>query len=121
MITTTVLAQRTPRLLAVYSFRFDAHLVPAMLANIEPLVDGWIAFDDRAAAEGRMSDEVPRRLALLHAAREAGAEWVLAVDPDERFEARWRRRIRSLLDGEANAYSLALREMYTPTDRKSVV
>lgn len=115
MITTTVLSAGAPRLLAVYSFRFDEHLVPAMLTNIEPLVDGWIGFDDRRAADEIISDEVPRRLALLQAAREAGAEWVLAVDPDERFETRLRRIIPSLLEGEANAYSLALREMYTPT------
>ena len=115
MIATTVLSAGTPRLLAVYSFRFDAHLVPAMLANVEPLVDGWVSYDDRAAANETISDEVPRHLALLEAAREAGAEWVLVVDPDERFETRMRRVIPSLLDGGANAYSVAFREMYTPT------
>ena len=115
MITAVLPSARTPRILAIYSFRFDAHLVPAMLENVEPLVDGWISYDDREAADEVISDEVSRRLALLDAAREAGAEWVLGVDPDERFETRMRRIIPSLLDGEANAYSLAFREMYTPT------
>jgi len=103
-----------PRVLGVYSFRFDAHLVPAMLANTAPFVDGWVAYDDRGA-RGRFSDEVARRMALLAAAADAGAEWVLAVDPDERFEARLARVLPRLLDGEASAYSFDLREMYTPT------
>lgn len=114
MITVDVPSARTPRLLAIYAFRFDAHLVSAMLQNVEPLVDGWISYDDRGAVDDVMSDEVSRRLALLDAAREAGAEWVLAVDPDERFETRLRRIMPSLLDGDATAYSLAFREMYTP-------
>jgi len=106
---------RTPRILAIYSFRFDAHLVPAMLSNLEPIVDGFISFDDRQTEASVMSHEVPRRLALLHAAREAGAEWVLSVDPDERFETRLRRLMPRLLDGDATAYSFAFREMYTPS------
>lgn len=115
MITAELPSGRTPRILAVYSFRFDAHLVPAMLRNIEPLVDGWLSFDDRQHDDTVISDEVPRRIALLEAAREAGAEWVLAIDPDERHETRLRRLLPRLLDGDANAYSLAFREMYTPT------
>lgn len=115
MISAELPSSRTPRILAIYSFRFDAHLVPAMLKNVEPLVDGWIGYDDRDSADDVISAEVSRRLVLLQAARDAGAEWVLAVDPDERCETRVRRMIPSLLDGEANVYSLALREMYTPT------
>ena len=114
VITLEVPSGRTPRILAIYSFRFDAHLVPAMLANIEPIVDGWIGYDDRLSEGTVITDEVPRRLALLRAARDAGAEWVLAVDPDERHETRLRRLMPRLLEGEANAYSLAFREMYTP-------
>jgi len=103
----------TPRVLAVYSFRYDAHLVPAMLANTAPLVDGWVSYDDRGSTAD-FSDEVHRRLALLEAARDAGADWALAVDPDERFEARLRRVLPSLLEGPATAYTFRLREMYAP-------
>jgi len=104
---------RTPRLLALYSFRYDAHLVPALQENIAPLVDGWISYDDRAAT-GEFSDEPARRFALLTAAHDAGAEWVLAMDPDERIESRARRMLPLLLDGEASAYSVSFRELYTP-------
>lgn len=105
---------RSPRVLAVYSFRYDAHLVPALQENIAPLVDGWISYDDRNAT-GEFSNESARRVALLTAARDAGAEWALAVDPDERFETRLRRVLPRLLDGDWSAYYFPFREMYTPT------
>lgn len=103
-----------PRLLAVFSYRYDAHLVPAMLANIEPLVDGWIAFDDRTSRDV-FSNEVARRSALLNAAVEAGAAWALAVDPDERFEPALASALPALCDDAPapRAYTFALREMYT--------
>jgi len=101
-----------PRLLAVFSFRYDAHLVPAMLENIEPLVDGWVSYDDRTSS-AVFSDEPARRVALLEAARAAGADWVLAIDPDERFETLLGFFVDQLMavDG-AVAYSFMLREMY---------
>jgi len=105
---------RAPRIVAVYSFRYDAHLVPAMLENVAPLVDGWIGYDD-SAASGEFSDEPARRYALLSAARDAGAEWALAIDPDERYERRLRSLLPRLIEGEARAYSFWFREMYTPT------
>ena len=106
--------ENAPRVLALFSFRYDAHLVPDMLLNIEPMVDGWLSFDDRAATEMFTSEPVRRR-ALLVAAKEAGADWVLAIDPDERFE-------RGLADAMpqltavsgAVGYHFALRELYAP-------
>lgn len=102
-----------PRVLAVFSYRYDGHLVPSLLANIEPLVDGWVCYDDRRG-EGVFSDEVRRRLLLLSAAREAGARWALAVDPDERFEAALAPSIGTLTSESASrCYTFPLREMYT--------
>jgi hypothetical protein len=102
----------TPQIVGVFSFRYDAHLVPAMLANIEPLVDGWVCYDDRDG-EGVFSNEVRRRRLLLEAARSIGAHWALAIDPDERFEAPLAASIRALVADEgACCYTFALREMY---------
>lgn len=99
-------------MLAVFSFRYDAHLVPALLSNIEPLVDGWISYDDRHH-EALISNEVHRRIQLLSAAREAGADWALAVDPDERFEASLSIAMEDLLSvDDVCAHSFALREMF---------
>ncbi|MES0162583.1 hypothetical protein [Mesorhizobium sp. C268A] len=35
------------RTVAVFSYRYDAHLVADLITNIDPVVDGWIAYDDR--------------------------------------------------------------------------
>ena len=107
-------ARRAPALLAVFSFRYDAHLVPGLLANIEPMVDGWVSYDDRGSTE-EFSDEPARRHALLAAARQAGAEWVLAVDPDERFERGLADALPALVGAEGPiAYAFAVRELYGP-------
>lgn len=103
-----------PFVLAIFSFRYDAHLVPDLLTNIRPMVDGWISFDDRAATE-EFSDEPRRRRALLAAARDAGADWVLAVDPDERFERRLADAMPALTAvSDPVVYSFPLRELYAP-------
>jgi hypothetical protein len=100
--------------LAVFSFRYDAHLVPGLLANIEPMVDGWISYDDRGS-DVDFSDEPARRQALLQAARQAGADWILAPDPDERFEKGLALAMPSLTctDGPV-AFTFAFRELYAP-------
>lgn len=114
MISAHLKSGRTPRVLAVFSYRYDAHLVPALVANIEPMTDGWVAFDDRGS-QGVFSDEVKRRLTLLQAARDAGAGWALAIDPDERFESRLAKDIHRLAKaGDSVAHTFAVREMYDP-------
>ncbi len=116
MITTHIRPGRKPYVLAVFSFRHDAHLVPEMLVNIAPFVDGWVSYDDRAS-DAVFSNEVERRVALLNAARNAGAIWALAIDPDERFEAALADEIEALTSrSDCNVVTFALREMYTPTD-----
>jgi len=103
-----------PRIVAVFSFRYDAHLVRDLIANITPIVDGWISWDDRAATEPFTGDP-GRRRTLLSAAHAAGAQWVLAVDPDERFEHAVANRIRKmvLIPGKV-CWTFNLREMYSP-------
>lgn len=102
----------TPNIVGVFSFRYDAHLVPAMLASIEPMVDGWACYDDRQS-ESVFSNEIRRRRLLLEAAREMGACWALAVDPDERYEASLASAIYKLAHEHGPCcYTFALREMY---------
>jgi len=114
MIEVNVTSSARPRVLAVFSYRYDAHLVPSLLANIGPCVDGWVALDDRSSADV-FTPEAPRRLSLLEAARAAGADWALAVDPDERFERGLQTQMSALLSHpQATAHTFALREMYGP-------
>ncbi|QKC82012.1 hypothetical protein [Mesorhizobium sp. NZP2077] len=104
------------RTIAVFSYRYDAHLVSDLLANLDPIVDGWIAFDDRKA-QGIFSSETQRRRLLLESARDAGADWILAMDPDERLERATADRIGQLTSRRRRiAWGFRLREMYSPTD-----
>lgn len=112
MISSTIRSPGAPAVLAVFSFRYDAHLVPAMLENIAPFVDGWVSFDDRGSTE-LFSDEPGRRFALLGEAMRLGAKWVLAIDPDERIEARFADHVAALTARrDVDAFAFPLREMY---------
>lgn len=102
-----------PRIIASFSFRYDAHLVPDLLENITPIVDGWVSFDDRTAMEP-LSDEIQRKTVLLQAARELGAQWVLCIDPDERLEREAATRIRTMTKTvKPVIWGFHLREMYS--------
>jgi hypothetical protein len=102
-----------PTVLAVFSYRYDAELVPDLLANIAPVVDGWVAFDDRKAGD-LFSSEPRRRQLLVQRAKDLSATWVLAMDPDERIELGAATRIRSLTSERRRIiWEFNLREMFT--------
>ena len=101
-------------MLAVFSFRYDAHLVPALLENIRPMVDGWVSWDDRRSSS-LVSNDRDLRFRLLDAAHEAGADWILRVDPDERFESALAERIGRLTAVKLPiVWTFRLRELYAP-------
>lgn len=103
----------SPVVIAVFSYRHEAHLVPDFVANIRPFVSGYVAWDDRGATD-ELSSEPERRNRLLAKAREMGAQWILAADPDERFEADLAVRLPKMLaQGEANLWAFSYREMFT--------
>lgn len=103
-----------PVVIAVFSYRYEAHLVPDFIANIRPFVHGYVAWDDRAATT-ELTSEPERRNRLLAEARKMGARWILAADPDERIEDALARRLPSLLaQGEGNLWNFSTREMFTP-------
>src|SRR5262245_55996516 len=89
------LLRRAPRVVAIFSFRYDAHLVPDLSENLRPIVDGYVADDDRGASEA-YTDERVRKAMLREAAREMGAKWILCMDPDERLEMAASERIKEL-------------------------
>lgn len=108
------LVGRRPRVVAAFSFRYDAHLVPDLLANLRPIVDGYVAYDDRQAT-GLFSDEPARRLALVAAARDMAARWILFIDPDERHEVGLADRIGELTAvTKPVVWGFRYRELYTP-------
>lgn len=116
-ISRTVL--RSPRpgeamVVAAFSFRYDAHLVPDLLRNISDSIHGYVCWDDRVAEhKDAVTDEAVRQRALFEAARTMGADWLFAVDPDERFED----RLSTLMGPMTNEYgpiawSFDCREMF---------
>lgn len=117
MMEATILREpgrREPKVLAVFSYRYDAHLVPGLIANLGPFVHGYVAWDDRAAGPA-LSPEPERRGRLLAEALRLGADWILAVDPDERFEDRLAWRMPEMLaQGPVNIWRFDLREMFAP-------
>jgi hypothetical protein len=105
-----------PRILAAFSYRYDAHLVPDLLENIRAATHGFVAWDDRSAG-ATLSDEPTRRSRLVMAARELGADWLLAPDPDERFEQGFAQWLPDLLaEGDRTLWLFTLREMFKPTE-----
>lgn len=100
--------------LAAFSYRYDAHLVPGLLENLAQAVHGYVAWND-TGAEAELTPETVRRTLLLDEAKRLGARWILAVDPDERYEDALAARMPDLLArGEGNLWTFSLREMFSP-------
>jgi hypothetical protein len=104
-----------PVIWALFSFRYDAHLVDDLLANIAPFAHGYSAFDDRAAADA-FTPEHLRRAALFESLpTDPAPDWLLICDPDERFEDRTRDWMVALTRTRPRTMiSFNLREMYGP-------
>lgn len=109
---------QSQKLLAVFSFRFDAALVPALKENLWPVVDGFVSWDDRAA-EGVFSSEGERRKKLIAEAQRLGADWVLGMDPDERLQNDAARRIRACMAKKPAIWGFNIRELYEPDKYRS--
>jgi hypothetical protein len=108
-----------PKVFAIFAFRYDAHLVPAFLQNIEPFVDGWVSYDDRKSTKPLTTDP-ERQIPMIEAAHAAGADWILALDPDHRVEDRFTDKIDELTSERGRfAWSFRLREMYSPTEYRT--
>lgn len=105
---------RRPKLVAAYAFRYDAPLVPDMRKNIEGFVDDFVEWDDRKN-EAKWYHEGETRLALIEQAKAKGADWIIAIDPDERFEKNAGRVIRAAIKEKRKlVYYFKYRELYTP-------
>lgn len=129
-------AQRPLRLVVLIQFRNEQRYLPEFLQNVAAQVDGIIGLDDgstdgsadilrvhpkvlevlRLTQHGEHAwDERRNRSILVDAAIRHGAEWVLAVDADERLEHDFRQRAEPLMrragDGP-DAYYVAIRELW---------
>jgi GT2 family glycosyltransferase len=101
------------RLFALFCYRFDVGLVPDLLRNLS-FCDAFVSHDDRTSTD-RWYDEGLTRRRLIERARDAGADWVLCMDPDERIERSAGDQIRALIeDSRPVVYGFRFRELFAP-------
>lgn len=134
-------ARRAVRLLALLQERDAIRHLPEWLANVAPHVDGIVALDDgstdgsaellerspevveliRVPADRPHWDEVGNHRRLVAAALDHDADWLLALDADERVERDFRDRAeRVIRRGRMlglSAYSLRLCDLWGSPDR----
>ncbi len=127
---------RRVRLLAVVAVHDEADRLPGLLANLAPQVDGIVALDDGSSdGSGDLLaahpavvevlrnpptrprwDEPANHRRLVQAAHRHGAEWILAVDADERLEREFRARAERVIRRGRRlgleAYAVRLRELW---------
>lgn len=106
--------RKRPKLFAAYAYRYDADLVQDLLKNIGAFIDGTVSWDDRGnTVLWRHCGQLNNR--LTEEARAKGADWVLHIDPDERFERNAGRQIRKLIEAPGKIiYGFRFRELWTP-------
>lgn len=133
---------RPLRLLALLACRNEMRYLPEYFANVSAQVDGVIALDDGStdgsadfiaaqastlelirlpSQEPHHWDEPRNRRLLIEAAGRHGADWVLALDADERIERGFRPRAEVVIaEGEASgtmAYAIRFRELWDAPDQ----
>ena len=130
------------RLLGLLSCRNEMRFLPGYFANVSAQVDGVIALDDGStdgsddfiaaqsstlelirlpARQPHRWDEPGNRRLLIEAAGRHGADWVIALDADERIELQFRIRAEVVIrEGEAAglmAFAIWFRELWNAPDR----
>lgn len=90
----------------------DKHLVKDALKNISFVDEVMLHDDSKRTGEFNERDI---RLSLKNRAIKAGADWILELDPDERFEKGAGEVIRELIKYKKKVmYKFNFRELYTP-------
>ena len=88
----------------------DKHFVKGAVENLS-WADDIVAYDN----SGKPYNEREMRLEMKRQAIEKGADWILELDPDERFEKEAARIFRGMTKKKRKViYRVNFRELYTP-------
>ena len=133
-------APRRVRLLVVLAARDEMRFLPGWFANVAPHVDGVVALDDGSTdgttellesrpevvelirrPRGRAAwDEVGDYKALISAAVQAEADWIVSLDADHRVEREFRDRAERVIRRGGrlglSAYAFHVRELWGGPD-----
>lgn len=103
------------KIVLIFSFRHDYNLVPDLIDNVSGFIDDYVSWDDRNN-KGLYFHEGKIRRHLITEAKKKGADWILGMDPDERFERTAEKKIKILTKSkEKIIYGFHYRELYTPS------
>lgn len=102
------------RIVAALGVRYDKELLPDLIRNL-PFVDDFAILYDFGRKD-LWGNEYQFRMKLKKMAEEKRADWILAIDPDERLErfAGWKIRKMVELINDDRILQFNLREMWTP-------
>ncbi|MFP3914941.1 MAG: hypothetical protein ACLFWM_08695 [Actinomycetota bacterium] len=103
------------RIVAAFAYRYEPDWLVDQLRENLSWVDGFAELDTRGRDDVWMP-RVERVRAVQAIARDQGADWVLALDPDERLEDGAETALRALAEMEHGRYSLRMRELWTPSE-----
>lgn len=104
--------QKKPKLVAVFAFRYDKELISDLKKNLSSFVNDYVIWNDSKNTD-EWYNEGEIRNYLIQEAKNKGADWILCVDPDERFEKNAGKKIRKLIQtNEKYIYSFRFRELW---------
>lgn len=123
-----------PKIAALVAFRNEERYLSSFLSHISPWVDGILCVDDSSTDSSYSiassclkvisvaatievkpdhANEVQNRKYLLKEAHRQGFNYVLCLDPDERLELRFLKRIRRIVeDNPASVHWLQVRDLW---------
>ena len=103
------------KVIATVSYKYDGDYLDDLKENIKDIADEVILkFDEKGIF---LKNAGKYRAEMFRRAERAGADYILAIDPDERFEKGAARKIKKLLKkyyGQKVLFKFHFREMYTP-------
>ena len=133
--------ETTPRILALLAFHDEIRFLPGYFQNVRTQVDGVVALDDGSTdgsgefasqqpymlqliripqREPHIWDEPRNRRLLIEAAWAHNADWIIALDADERLERDFRARAIVEIERAENsgfqAFAVKYRELWDYAD-----